>query len=459
MKRAASWSIERALQTRFLLTALLASLLITAFVAFHYGHDIPELERRRTLLLAEESIGAFEGLSPSQISAGARNTDLNAVFEDYPGSYGWLVLDSQGQAIAGSSLDWNSEELPHSAQIDEWYQDLTGSRRMTGKRFNCGTGNCWLVLNVSDGSARFVGPLFFDEIAFHVGIPVLIVSSISAWFVTVVVRRTLKPLRQISEQARHVGTLNRQSQISVANAPMEVRDLVLVLNQSLQQLSDAVDRERDFLLDASHSIRTPLAALKARIEQPSGTLDLARLKQDTDATIRLCSQLLAQAHSDRLRPAEMKPSDLREICLEVVSRMEAIAFREGLNLGFEGEDSPVIRLADSDAVSVALANLIENAIAYSPGAGVITVRLDRAPARISVSDQGPGVPPDQLAQLPKRFFTDGRKSRSSAGLGLSIARQVMVAHGGDLSLENQPAGGLEAALLFPDAVPVSAGAD
>jgi signal transduction histidine kinase len=443
------WSIERALQVRFLFAAILASVLVAGFVAFHYGRDLPELERRRTLLLTEKSISTFDGLDISAISSGARNGALDKVFSDHPDEYAWKVVDAQGHMLASSAFDWGNIESPNPAQLDEWYRDQLDVRRMAGKRFACGEADCWFVLSVTDSSIRYVAPLFVNEIAFHVGLPVLFVIAITAWFVTVVVRRTLQPLTQISKQAARVSSLHASGRVEVENSPEEVRDLVEALNDALEKLSAVVSRERDFLLDASHSLRTPLAALKARLDQSSGEIDLVRLRQETDAIIRLSSQLLAQAHSDRLSPSELRLCDLRPVCLDVVSRLEPIASRNGLDLGFEGASAPVMCNADSDAVAVALANLVENAMSFSPPGGVVTVKLDAATAQISVTDQGPGIDPERLAQLPKRFSTDGRSTRNGAGLGLSIAHQVMVTHGGELRLANRTDGGLQAALCFP----------
>ena len=137
--------------------------------------------------------------------------------------------------------------------------------------------------------------------------------------------------------------------------------------------------------------------------------------------------------------------------MDIVVRMEPLARQAGVDLGCEGCDTPVMAVADPDALSIAVINLIENAIQHSAEGAPITVALLQAPLRISVTDQGAGIPEGKLAEVTKRFARGSEGRSQGAGLGLSIVEQIMRAHGGRLELRPNAGAGVTATLHFTPA--------
>lgn len=443
------WSLEARLRRRLLGVILGVGTLTAAIVTFHYGSDVTDLRQRQVLEMAEKLAGEFQGAIQPGVPFDPGAAHKDSIYEKYPEAYGWALSGPDGQALAQSAFDWSGIERRSVAGIDEWTLQAGDDIWLAGKEFDCGGPMACRVETIvaSDPAFRFYR-MILTEVTVHVLIPLLPFAVLSFWVVTGFVRQTLRPLREIAEQARGVSEFQDIRPLIVENPPDEVVDLVRALNGSLDRLAAAMERERAFILDASHTLRTPLAALKARLQQDGGHADLAKLRQDTDALIRLSMQLLAHANADRLSVLPGQSIDVSDLIMDIVVRMEPLARQAGVDLGCEGCDTPVRAVADPDALSIAVINLIENAIQHSAEGAPITVALQQGPLRISVIDQGAGIPEGKLAEVTKRFArgSDGRSQ--GAGLGLSIVEQIMRAHGGRLELRRNAGAGLTATLHF-----------
>lgn len=446
------WSLEARLRQRLLGVILGVATFMAAIVAIQYGGDVTDLHQRQVLEMAETLADDFEAAFTTGSPFNPDTVDKDRIYEKYPEAYGWALSGPDGSALAQSSFDWSSVNRRSVAGIDEWTLETKNGVWLAGKEFDCGGTLACRVETVvaSDPAYRFYR-MILGEVAVHVLLPLLPFALLSIWAVTGFVRQTLRPLREIAEQARGVSEFRDIRPLIVDNPPDEVVDLVRALNGSLDRLAAAMERERAFILDASHTLRTPLAALKARLQQDGGHADLAKLRQDTDALIRLSMQLLAHANADRLSVLPGQSIDISDLIMDIVVRMEPLARQAGVDLGCEGCDTPVMAVADPDALSIAVINLIENAIQHSAEGAPITVALLQAPLRISVTDQGAGIPEGKLAEVTKRFARGSEGRSQGAGLGLSIVEQIMRAHGGRLELRPNAGAGVTATLHFTPA--------
>lgn len=443
------WSLEARLRRRLLGVSLGVGVLMAGTVAFDYGSDVTDLHQGQVLEMAEKLASAFEGAMQHSAPFDPDTVHKDGIYEKYPEAYGWALSGADGQPMAQSAFDWSSIRRRSVAGIDEWTVQTQEGFWLAGKEFDCGGPEACRVETVvaSDPAFRFYR-MILTEVTVHVLIPLLPFAILSFWVVTGFVRQTLRPLREIAEQARGVSEFRDIRPLIVENPPDEVVDLVRALNGSLDRLAAAMERERAFILDASHTLRTPLAALKARLQQDGGQADLAKLRQDTDALIRLSMQLLAHANADRLSVLPGRSIDVCDLIMDIVVRMEPLARQAGVDLGCEGCDAPVMAVADPDALSIAVINLIENAIQHSAEGAPITVALLQGPLRISVIDQGAGIPEGKLKEVTKRFARGSDGRGQGAGLGLSIVEQIMRAHGGGLELRRNAGAGLTATLHF-----------
>ncbi|MEB0045929.1 MULTISPECIES: ATP-binding protein [unclassified Pseudomonas] len=296
-----------------------------------------------------------------------------------------------------------------------------------------------------------------DRIVSHTLWPNVLGSLIVAVMVWLAIGWGLKPLEDLAAtlRARHSGSLEP---LHMAPLPSELEPMQAALNQMLAQIQEVLGRERRFIADAAHEMRTPLAVLRVHAQNllEAGTEQERReslqfLISGVDRTSRLVNQLLTMA---RLEPNAVAPL-LRTIDLVATVRDSLVQLTpwllsKHLELAFDVNERPLRVVADAAAIDIALNNLITNAANFSPEQGVITVQLSHADGfySLSVDDQGPGIDEADRDRLFERFYSRG--NARGAGLGLTIVNTIARRLGGRITLVNRPEGGLRATLDIPD---------
>ncbi|MCV6903721.1 MAG: sensor histidine kinase N-terminal domain-containing protein [Achromobacter xylosoxidans] len=274
-------------------------------------------------------------------------------------------------------------------------------------------------------------------------------------------QRSLSPIQRIERElaARSAADLHPIA----APVPEELDTLVHSLDGFMARLSENLDTLRLFIAEAAHQLRTPLAALHAQMEVALDEEDPAEQRRSLLAVLRnaeklsrLVNQLLSDAsviHRSNVR--EFGPVNLADLLSQAVYDTVPQADPQPdvrLQLPDTADGAPPRIAGDSLMLREAFKNLIDNALRHGASAdGHIDVRLERQDAgwRITVADQGPGIPA-ALAQSAFERFSRGPNPRTpGAGLGLSIIKRVVDIHQGRLSLSNRPDGGLEAVVLLP----------
>jgi two-component system, OmpR family, sensor histidine kinase TctE len=265
---------------------------------------------------------------------------------------------------------------------------------------------------------------------------------------------TLKPLARIQHNlnSRPVEDFTPVT----ANAPNEINTLITTLNQTLERHKRLLEQSRNFITEATHQIKTPIAALSIESEllakELSGTLrDRAHnLSVRARYTSKLIHQLLTQASlTYRLTDQIKQPTALKGLIRSVLHTLDTHAERKGVALNFVESEDPVLISCDAIALREALVCLLDNAIDFSPELSDIEVYIEVSPTHVEIhlSDQGPGFgsDPDRL----KKAFVTTRDDHQGGGLGLAIAERVAAQHGGSLTLLNQPQGGGRCVLSLP----------
>jgi two-component system OmpR family sensor kinase len=277
--------------------------------------------------------------------------------------------------------------------------------------------------------------------------PVLIGAlAAAAWLV---VRTTLRPVRALTRKASVISSLDTGQRLPRVFGDDEVAELARALDSMLARLRVAFERERAFVDDASHELRTPIAVLRGQLELALTTTDhpeeversLQASLAETDRLSRLAEDLLLLA---RERAGSLvfshEPVDLLDLAYAEARRLAPV-----LRLRIEVAGDPVVVEGDSNRLRQVIANLAAN----SAAARATTLRLTTAHAAgnatLQAADDGPGFPPDLLPSVFERFARQDRarnRGCSGAGLGLSIARAVINAHGGTIEATNgAPLGG------------------
>jgi two-component system OmpR family sensor kinase len=283
------------------------------------------------------------------------------------------------------------------------------------------------------------------------------------WFA---VGQALRPLGRLAAalQGRRVEALDP---LPEAALPAEVQPLVSALNDLLGRLRGALERERAFMADAAHELRTPLTALHLQLgmlarasSESERAAAMATLSAGVQRAIRLIEQMLSLARQQP-RGVSRAPLRLDELAREVVAELVPLADLRHIDLGVAAA-APASVSADADALRTLLRNLIDNAVRYSGEGGRVDVAV-AAPdaaggsARLTVSDDGPGIAAGERARVLDRFYRPAGSTQPGSGLGLAIVKTIAEAHGASVTLAEGLAGrGLAVTVSFPGAATAGA---
>ena len=291
--------------------------------------------------------------------------------------------------------------------------------------------------------------------AVRVLVPVIVALPLLALLIWFVVGRGLAPLTGLAHSLAARGP-RALGPLPEAELPDELRPLVASLNDLLDRLGHALERERAFIADAAHELRTPLTAVGLQLqllervpEGPERDQALARLKAGVQRAVRLVGQLLDLARQDEAADRPRARVDLAALAREVVVEQSEQAAARGIDLGLDATGAEVE--GDPEGLRVALGNLVDNAIRYSPPGGKVDVRVrtEGGEAVAEVLDSGPGIPPAERERVFDRFRRGEAAAGSGSGLGLAIVREIATRHGATVELRDRDGGpGLCARLRF-----------
>jgi two-component system OmpR family sensor kinase len=297
------------------------------------------------------------------------------------------------------------------------------------------------------------------ELALQTLRPFALLLPVLAILIWLAVGWALEPLQRLTAlvRARRVNTLDA---LPDARLPDEVQPLVGALNELLGRLRGALERERAFVADAAHELRTPLTALHLQLgalaratNETERAAALAGLSAGVQRASHLVEQMLSLARQEPRAEAAHQPLRLDDLAREVVAELVPQADARGIDLGVEAA-APVTVLGDADALTTLLRNLVDNAVRYSPSGGRVDVNVAAAEtgrgARLTVSDDGPGIAPAERQRVFDRFYRGPGTDTPGSGLGLAIVKAIADAHGALVTLADGAGGkGLEVTVTFP----------
>jgi two-component system, OmpR family, sensor kinase len=269
----------------------------------------------------------------------------------------------------------------------------------------------------------------------------------------------LRPVSAMRGEAAEISRLGSGRRLPVPPAGDELSKLGATLNEMLERLEKAAERERGFVASASHELRTPLALLKAELElalREGRTAEelraaVASAAGESDRLVQLAEDLLVLARADEGKlPVRPEPLDAGELLHTTARRFEARASEAGRELRVEPTDGLALR-ADRLRAEQALANLVDNALRYGDGAVELAAEPADGGVRLHVRDRGPGLDPTLDGRAFERFTRGDRaRSRGGTGLGLAIVEAIARSHGGRAGGDPREGGGLDAWVELPD---------
>jgi len=289
-------------------------------------------------------------------------------------------------------------------------------------------------------------------------LPLLLLMPFAAALLWWIVGRALRPLNALGAQLAQRQPTSL-APLALDRLPLEARPMVGALNDLLARLHAAFEQQRSLTADAAHALRTPLTAvtLQAQLarraaEGPARDTALDRLDAGVKRASHLVAQLLALARLDPDAARDPAASlDLALLAREVAAELQPLAEGARLDLQVTLPASAQVQ-GHEPALRMAITNLLDNAVRYTPAGGRVSVRLDEDADgyRLAVSDTGPGLPAEERERVFARFTRGRDTAAPGSGLGLAIVREVARLHGGRAWIEDGPGGrGLTVSLWLP----------
>ncbi|HVH88486.1 MAG TPA: ATP-binding protein [Terriglobales bacterium] len=278
-------------------------------------------------------------------------------------------------------------------------------------------------------------------------------------------RRGLLPLRTLAQQSANVSTRNWDVDVDVASQPSELKPLIDALNAMLARLRRAFVQQREFLGNAAHELKTPVAVLKSTLQalnlKPRTTAEyrqgLDSALEDLERLEKLVQWMLRLARAEQWTSgsarSNIKVVELTDTCDEAVMRIAGLARQRSVSVEVHKNGPSPVR-ADPEDLQIIWANLLDNAIRYSPEHARVEMRIARVKdrAQVRVSDHGPGIPEKDVPHVFERFHRgDPSRARQTGGfgLGLALAKAFTEAYGGTIQLDREVRTGTSVVVELP----------
>ena len=320
--------------------------------------------------------------------------------------------------------------------------------------------------NVTTGDGRTLDQLESDQrsqvrehaqsqVFVSLSIALLVAAAAAVAVGWLVAGRTLRPLHEMTEKARRLGSSSLHQRIALSGPDDEIKELADTFDDMLDRIEASFASQRRFAANASHELRTPLTLQRTLVEvaasRPDASPDLRELAPKLLAAIEreegMLEGLLLLARSENGLERSL-PVDLAAVAADVTDAAGPAALRA--DVAVDTVLHPTLVEADPVLLERLVANLVQNAVLHNVPRG--WVRVTVSPGTLQVTNSGPVIPPGEVAGLVEPFRRLGRdrtRSASGVGLGLSIVRAVAAAHDADLSIAARPTGGLDVIVRFP----------
>lgn len=290
---------------------------------------------------------------------------------------------------------------------------------------------------------------------------IMLLTVLGGW---TLINRALSPVHDITNAARDITTRDLRRRLPVPNTGDEIADLSIVLNQMIGRLQESFENVSRFTADASHELRTPLTIIRGELEgiiaraqlHDEARSSLGTLQEEVERLVTIVQRLFALSRLDAGEAqAERVKFDLAKLAAATVEQMSLLAEEKGISLRCLSKGSVRVE-GDRTRLKQIIVNLVDNAIKYTPDGGAVEVIVSskNGTARVEVRDNGPGIPESAIPHIFERFYrVDEVHSRDieGAGLGLAIVQSIVTAHGGTVSVRNEPTAGCRVTVSLPRA--------
>ncbi|HSP03384.1 MAG TPA: ATP-binding protein [Acidimicrobiales bacterium] len=453
---------------RLLITYLTITALALAVVIVPLGSIFAAREKDRLVFDIERDAQTIASLVEDALEAGAEPS-IDETLADYGTDGGRIVVVTTAGISVVDSDDTGGAPRDFSTR-PEMAAALDGQRTSgTRPSETLRTDLMYVAIPVASGgtvhgAVRVTYPTStldarVQETWLRLGLLSIVVLAIVAAVGMVFARGVTRPVQRLQLAAGRLADGDLSVQVPADDGPPELRDLAETFNSTAARLAQLVESQQRFVADASHQLRTPLTALRLRLEtlQPAIAPD-ARPKLDaaigeTNRLGRLVHSLLVLARSDATTPL-CEPVDLTAAIRDRSTAWEPVAADDGTRLVTDCPDGGLWVVAVPEAVEQVLDNLVSNALAAAPPGSTVRIQVEASDhMELHVIDDGPGMTDEERARAFDRFWRPTKEARASEdsgfGLGLAIVHHLATLCGGTARLEPGPGGvGLDASVTF-----------
>jgi len=287
-------------------------------------------------------------------------------------------------------------------------------------------------------------------------LPLILIVAVSGGYL--IAGRALVPIITLADELARIEPRDLSRRLEPGQANDEVARLTRAINALLERVERASNTERRFATDAAHELRTPLAVLRTGLEvalsrERTQSEYAEALVAASDEVVALCTmadQLLTLSRLDQEASLERERVDLGVLMSEVAGALEPLVQSKPLTLAVNVNEAVVVE-GNLLHLKRLVINLIDNAIKFTPAYGKIEIGAEARDghARLRITDSGPGIPAEELPLIFDRFFRGRARAESGNGLGLSLCREIVRLHGGEITATNRDGGGCEFNVTLP----------
>lgn len=438
-------SLRRALTRQMIilqvLVLLLFGLLAALPIAKVYGTG-PNLDEGVISIIAESiGRGASGGLTLSE------STRLDRVREAFPNF--WFIVEdvNQNSVRIGDIPENATQSVGEITRVSSADITDTGNPETPTAILRTSEGEAGKVWILTAGGPSANNRRMLEVLAnpFFLGL-LVIITVVSLLAVPILVSRQLKGVEHLSNQADNVDINQPGVRLASTSLPTEIRPLVNAVNAALERVDEGVERQRKFMANAAHELRTPIAILQARLELPESNFDRKRLLLDVARLSNLADQLLDLQRMEILSP-ELERLDLVALLADAAADLAPLAITAGTVMTFDAEIEHFHVLGDRGALSRALTNVMQNALVHGGKNGQINVAVTKN-GTVLIEDSGPGIPQEQRKTIFEPFHrlsSDGK----GAGLGLHLVSEIVGRHHGHIAVGDSAEGGARFEIHLP----------
>lgn len=437
---------------RMLLSGMLLMMVASAFIAYSIAFRSASRAYDRALLDTALGIAGQIHVSDNKLALVLPKEAEEILLTDNLDQIFFQVVDANGNSLGGNST-LPMPQTPISPNSWKFYNAEINGAAVRVAAFS--TERAHLPLTVLSAETRVKRTALVREILIGMLLPEMVLVGVTLVLVWFGIRTGLQPLEDLRQQLSQ-RSQNDLQPLAAEDMAYEVKPLIRELNHLLGQLDESVQAQRNFVSNAAHQLRTPIAALHAQIEamlgEPEGP-QRAQVSQVLTALQRLAHlihQLLALARAEPKDESSRQAVELTMVVRNVADTLLAHALDKNIDLGFDL--APATARGSALLLQEAATNLADNAIRYTPAGGSVTVGCGQNAeyAFLCVEDSGPGIPEALRERVFERFYRLPGTQGNGCGLGLAIVRQIARQHGAEVVIEHsETLGGARIELRFP----------